>query len=349
MPSLETVNKERERLGLPALDKLATEAKPTEASTTPVENVVESEKTEKPPVNAELSDEQLLELLKKRNIKVPTAEQEVVKTPEQISEEREAQKLSYGLTKGLFNKKDYETFVTDSNSKESIVFAQYLQEAKAEDPALTDDEIKEEFVSKYGLDAEPNTRKNKRGQEEINLISEKILKNKHKKIFEADSAFSQYEDQAKEASEYQKNITSKAPAYKQTIEDVFGDLKKITAKFKQDDSGDEESYDVDLVAENINSLKEKYLQPIAIENAINAGLSKEVIARAAYNEMLASNFPYIAKEMINQALRKKQAGVKGIIPPMNSKKAIEENDKKLTPQQRQMRDELKGIPQPLTN
>lgn len=335
--TLEEVNAGLAAMGRPLLDKLPVKGEEKKEEVITAENKEEVEKKEESTESTkteELSDDALLEMLKKRNIKLPVAEVEVKKTPEQIAEDREASKLTYGLTKGLFNKKDYESFVTDANSKENIVFAQFSQEAKAEDATLTDEEIREEFIEKYGLGAEAGTRKSKRGLQEINILAERILAAKHKKIFEADTAFSNHENQEREVADYVKKINEKSPIYKGYVDEIFTSFKKVVSKF------DDESYEVDIVEDNLKELKEKYSNPKVIENFINSGLTKEQIAESARKDMMDKNFPYITREIVNQALLKKQAGAKGIIPQNNLKSAPAFDESKLTAEQKIMRDQL---------
>jgi hypothetical protein len=225
------------------------------------------------------------------------------------AEDRENAKLSYGLNKGLFNRKTHEQFILDKSNKQQLVFAQYYQDAKKEDPELTDEDIRAEFSSKYGLDAEPDTRKYKRGQQEIDILSDIILKNKYHNIYKLDNEYDTYEKQTLEQQSFQKKLLNEAPSFKKSVDDVFSELKKITTKFS-----DDESYEVEVLDDALNSLKEKFLDKNFVAQKIAQGYTKEEIKDIAFNALLSQNWPVFAQEIVKQALYKHQKGVKGITP-----------------------------------
>ncbi len=351
--TLEQMNEARKAIGAAPLDKLPTGQVADQTTTTDTtenkeEKIVDKTLETTPKVESGITDEQLLELLKGRNINVssldelkPKAE---TKTPEQIQEEKEAARLSFALNKGLFNKKEYESFITDNSTKENLVFSQYVQEAKKEDPEVTDKELQTEFTEKYGLFAEPGTRKHKRGQREIELLADRILKNKYSKIYSAETVFTQYEIEQNAKAEKEKNILSKTPVYKKDIEDIFAGLKKITTKFS-----DTESVETEMMEESINRMKANFLKPEFIQSQIEAGFTKEQIKNQAYLSLVGENLPYLMQEHAKQELLKQQKGTKGIVPPTTAvAKAIQ--DRKLTKDQEVMFEEYqKSLPKAVAN
>lgn len=350
--TLEDANKARESLGLLPLDKLPeTKVEPTSTAKTPEEIEAEKNKekekiTPTSTTETELSEEKVLEFLKKRNPSITSLDEfklkETEKTPEQITDEREAAKLTWALTKGHYNKKKYESFVTDSSKKEDLVFSQYAQEAKKEDATLTDEDIQAEFAEKYGLTAEVGTRKHKRGQEEIGLLADRIMKNKYADVYKADSAFDQYETSEKERVASEKAILAKAPVYQKDVKDVFNELRKITVKFS-----DTESYEAELLADKVTEMENQFLTPAYMTDQIESEYTKEGLKEIAFTALLRKNFPTITQEIVNQALKAKQAGVKGIIQPATVKKPT---TKVLTKEQQVQYDQyVKSIEQPVGN
>lgn len=262
---------------------------------------------------APITDDVILKYLQQKGITVnslddlnkPKTEADI----EKQAEDRENAKLTYGLNKGLFNRKTHEQFILDKSNKQQLVFVQYYQEAKKEDPELSDEDIQSEFASKYGLDSEPTTRKHKRGLQEIEILGDIILKNKYNNIYKLDGEYDTYEKQTLTQKEFERKLLSEAPNYKKTVDDVFGELKKITTKFS-----DDESYDVDILDDAIVGLKEKFLDKNFIAQKISEGYTKEELKEVAFTAILKQNWPLIAKEIANQAILKQQKGVKGIMP-----------------------------------
>lgn len=265
------------------------------------------------PAEVSITDDAVLKYLQEKGISVnsladlnkPLTEADLTKQ----ADDRESAKLTYGLNKGLFNRKTHEQFILDKSNKQQLVFAQYYQDAKKEDPELTDEDIQSEFASKYGLDSEPNTRKFKRGQTEIDILSDIILKNKYKNIYSLDNEFDSYEKQTTTQREFEKRLLNEAPVFKKQVDDVFSELKKITTKFSED-----ESYEVEVLDESLNSLKEKFLDKNFVAQKISQGYTKEEIKDIAFNALLRQNWPVFAQEIVKQALYKQQKGVKGITP-----------------------------------
>ena len=100
---------------------------------------------------------------------------------------------------------------------------------------------------------------------------------------------------------------TEAPIFKKHVDDVFSDLKKITTKFS-----DDESYEVEVMDEALNSLKEKFLDNNFVAQKISQGYTRDEIKDIAFNALLSQSWPVIAKEIVKQALYKQQKGVKGI-------------------------------------
>jgi hypothetical protein len=329
--SLEATNNMRKLQGLEPLTELPKEGAASETKTPEEIEAARvaaeaKAKTENQNNSAdtELSDEQLLKQLEKRGITAKSFEElktpAVAPDPAKLAEQREADELAYGLSKGLFNKKEYDGFVADNSNSQNIVFAQYHAEAKAEDPELTDEEIQLEFESKYGLDAEPGTRKHKRGVKEINTIAESLLKQKYGKIYEAKSSFTGYEKQSQSEKADKIKLETGIPTYNKDIEEVFNSLKKIPVKFS-----DTESVEVDALQSGLDELKSMMLTPDIAKGKILSGYKKETLKEEVFAAFLYRNFPALAKEIANQHLLKHAAGTKGI-PLLGGRGRKEEQD-----------------------
>lgn len=325
--TLEQINALRRMKGEEPLTEMPTEEgnnnQPTEENKPAV--VAKEDDKNKEVVIPEINDDAVLKYLQQKGLSVnsledlnkPATEADLAKQ----ADDRESAKLTYGLNKGLFNRKTHEQYILDKSNKQQLVFAQYYQDAKKEDPELTDEDIQAEFASKYGLDSEPNTRKFKRGQQEIDILSDIILKNKYQNIYKLDNEFDTYEKQTTTQKAFERKLLSEAPVFKKHVDDVFGELKKITTKFSE-----EESYEVEVLDEALNSLKEKFLDNDFVAQKISQGYTRDEIKDIAFNALLSQNWPVFAQEIVKQALYKQQKGVKGIVPVGPQQRQQENNN-----------------------
>lgn len=259
----------------------------------------------------ELSDEELLGLLGKRGITVASLEdlkkKEEPADPALVAEQREVAQLAFGLSKGLFNKKEYDQFVAESQNVQELVFADYYDDAKKADPELKDDEIREEFLAKYGLDKDPDTRMYKRGVKEIAAAGQALLKAKHAKIFTAQQTFSAHEADSLSVTEKQNKVTAGLPGYKKAVEEIFTEFKKIPFKFS-----DEESYEVDILDDVLNGLKTSALDNAYYTQKILQGYDKDKLKKEMWAGLIVANFPTIAQEIAKQHLVRHKANTRGV-------------------------------------
>jgi hypothetical protein len=342
MPDLEKVNIARKSLGLEPLEKLANETPAPEENKNPenpgVPNPENKENPTPPPVVGELTNEQLVELLGKRGITVSSLDdlkpKDPQKTPQELADEEEAEKLAFGLTKGLFKKSDYESFITDNHSQVELVFANFEAEAKADDPTLTPEEIREEFEAKYGLNAEVGTRQHKRGAKELAVIAKELLKSKHSKIYEAENKFAGHKATANSQAEYNRNIIAKTPQYKADVEEAFSSAKKIAEG-------------IEIPEESVTEIKNLFLESKFVEAQIKNGFTKEQIAHQVKAAVYSKNMEFILKRNADLAVDAHKAGAKGIVPIGTERKEQDTNKKQLTPAQQQEYDRyLAAQPKP---
>lgn len=308
---LEVINKLRAEQGLDPLTELPKkDATPTLPSKSDV--LDKNPDPETPPTQV-LNQDSVLEFLRQQGIEASSLE-DLKKKPEVdpllAAEQRDAAILSYGLQKGKFNKKTYESFIKESSDLEQLVFQQEFSEAQKEDSELTLEDFQAEFATKYGLDTELGTRKHKQGQKNLTIIGNQILQNKYKNIYETESDYSNYENSQKSIEERNKKIEAGAKKYKEKIDTVFNKLKKIPAKFS-----DEEVYEVDAMNDSLDALKALMTQDDFATQQILRDTPEEELSEIAYTRFLRDNFPRIAKEIAVQYAHKNQKGTRGIPVP----------------------------------
>jgi hypothetical protein len=276
----------------------------------------EKEKQKQTPAPAPvITDEMLFEELSKKTGKKFTSWDELKPKPEEIdkekaAEQREANKLSYGLQKGLFNKKQFENFIADSKDPIGLVYAAELNEAKKDDPEWNADkeaEFKEEFEAKFGIGLDPSSSKYKRGQKQIGIIADTILRHEYSPIYNLEGEYSKYETVQTTEAANKKKILEVAPIYKKDVEEVVSGLATIDFPF-----GDDEKYTVPVSEEIRNSIQSVLMDQDFVKSKILEGYKKEEIAQLATNLVISQNYGSLAHEAAKLYRAKHEKGVRGI-------------------------------------
>lgn len=315
--NLENINAQRVRNGLSPLDKLPDappaagggkedEEKPSDPPTPP---------TPEPPLasdddETEIEDEKLIKALQKKGIVLKTIDDlKIPPDPVKLAEQKDADQLSYSLSKGLFSVKEHENYIREKNNPRDLVFAAYYDEAKQEDPTATDEDIQAEFEEKYGCNANESTFKFKRGVQEIGLLADKILKDKYKNIFSATTSYAKYEADQTSKRQRDATILAKAPLYKKDVLSAIDKLKTIKLSVDAD-----ESYEVAVPETALESLKQLFLEPETAASQIMQGYTAEDLHNIAYTALLKEHLPSLFSEGAKQYHLKRQKGAKGIPP-----------------------------------
>lgn len=278
--------------------------------------LAEEEKNKQTPAAVpELTDDQLLEAISKKAGKKITSWDELKPKPEEVdkekaAEQREAEKLSFGLQKGLFNKKQFEGFISDSKNPVGLVYTAELNDAKKDDPDWTEEkeqEFKEEFEVKFGLNLDKTSSQFKRGQKQLNIIAETILKNTYAPIYNLEGEYGRFETErtAKEAEK--KKILEAAPIYKKEVGEIVASLATVEIPF-----GADEKYTVPVPKEIRDAIQEVLLDKDFFTSQVLKGYKKEEIEQIATNMVITQNFHTLAHEAAKQYRAKHEKGVRGI-------------------------------------
>lgn len=266
-------------------------------------------------VITDIPEDQLLEAIAKKTGRSIKSWDELKPTPEAIDKEkeqekREIDKLSFGLKKGFFNKSQYESFISDSKSPISLVYNAELEEAKSADPQWDADkekEFKEDFDARFGLDLDPTSAKHKRGQKQLGIIAENILRNTYSGILNLENEYSKYESQEKSKSEQHKKVLAAAPIYKKDVEEAMASIKEIEIPF-----GKDEKYTVKVPDDILQSVQETLMDQDFVKSKILEGYKKEEIVQIAHTMAISQNFSILAYEVAKQYRHKHEKGVRGI-------------------------------------
>ncbi len=258
----------------------------------------------KKPSISDFSEEEILNHLKSKGIALPNAKDE---TPEEKQAKRDAQKMAWAFANGKISVKEQSSYNAEVADPENTVYREFLKDQKAEDPALTDTEIWDEFQKKYDLDADPNSRQYKTGQRLLNTMFDTLLKEKYPNVFKIDPEYSEYEAGENSRKETEEKITKGAPVYASTIEDIFTkEVAKVDLKYGSD------SYSIDVPQEVLDEVKSVFLDPSTAINHVKAGTSKEELQTIIEMTMLHQHKDKIFENAVKQALDKHFKGIKGI-------------------------------------
>lgn len=262
-----------------------------------------------PPAQIEMTDAQVLEYLRKKNLNIKSLDELAPPVDPSIeADKREAQKLSFAINNNIFTKKEYDSFITESKDPDSLVFRDYLHEALTEDPEISEDDVRAEFLEKYGLNSDPNSRRYKRGMKEIQMNADQILKEKYGKIYAADQSFNQHEQIQKQNQERQAKLLSQTPQYKNDVEQLVGNLKNYKVQFPNS-----EEFVVSLPEEYLGAIKQKFIDPAYVEQLVEKGYSKELLQETIELTAIKENLPSIIRAYHDEQMRAKQAGTRGIV------------------------------------
>lgn len=253
---------------------------------------------------------------------------------------REAEKLAYGLKKGLFNKTDYDSFVADSKDRLGLVYRAELAEAKKDDPDWDEEkerEFKAEFDERFGIDQDPTSAKHKRGQRQISVMADSLLKGTYGSILQLDHQYDEHERTSTERKQEQQKILSETPAFKENIKAAIQDLSTFKQKF-----GDEE-YEVKVPTEVLNNVEQLLMDEKFVADQILRGKNKkETISQVAQGLMLTQHFTTLSYEVAKQYRERHARGVRGI--PQQGRLDTEQIDSpELTERQKQALEHFRSV------
>jgi len=301
-----------------AADKLAADkliADKAAADEAEAERVrLEAEKNKPAISTPDLTDESVLAYLKSKNINVASLTELSPKKNEddaqKIADQKENEKLSFGLQQGLFKRNEYESFISDRKDRVGIVYRAELEDAKQSDPDWTEEkeaEFKESFDAEFGIGLDPTSAKFKRGQKKLATISDAILRETYAPIYSLDSKYSEFDSRRQSQQQEQQKILTEAPKYKEDVDAVMNDFVKIPVSMGKDGT-----FDVPVSQTIRDGVKELLLDETFVRQQILAGHKKENIASVAKNIIISQNFHELAHEAAKLYRLKHEKGTRGI-------------------------------------
>lgn len=290
---------------LDAEAKLAEELKEAEAKkekpNTPVKENVASE----------ITDDIILAKLKERGINInsledlspkPAAEDEAKK-----KEQRESEKIIWGLKNGKFNKDQLSNYSADSKDRKGLVIRTYAEEVKALNPELKPEEVDEYVKERFALDKDPDSWQYKQGMKEIDRISDKLLSDNYSSILNLDNEFGTYENTILSQKEEEMRILKEAPVYTKSVKEVVDGLKEIEVPFS-----DSEKYSIPIPKEIKDAVEGLMLKDDYAKSKIARGYDVEQLRKEALEAIVTNNIGVIAAEAAKLHKSKHEKGVRGI-------------------------------------
>lgn len=265
------------------------------------------------PEKVQLTDDEIMKIVAEKTGRTLSSwddlkpkQEEVDK--EKLAEEREADKLAWGLKNKKILQKDYERFIaTTSKDPVAVVREFRKQQEMKDDPNFDEKTFNEEFDEEFGLDEKPETRRYTKGQQVIKQLAKNILENSFSAIFNLESEYSAHEQNQKSLSAREQKIKQGAPAYKEAIDKVKDTMKKVKAKFSEN-----EEYEADVMEASIDKVVSMMTDPEWAAGKILNGYTQEQLNDVAYTIILKENFPALALDFAKQYHLKHAKGVKGI-------------------------------------
>lgn len=291
------------------------------------------------PTQVELTDEQLLEIASKKAGRPIKSWDELKLSPTEedkrkAEEARDSEKLSFGLQKGLFNKKQYAAFISDSKDPKDLVYSRELAAAKKDDAEWDEQkeaDFKEEFEVKFGLNLDESSTKHKRGIKQLTMIADNILKTDYASIYSLDAEYSKHETDQANITAQQQKILKEAPIYKQNVEAVVGALSKVEMDFGG------EKYEVPIPKETLDSLTEDLMNSDFAAAQISKGYTKEELQTVARQYIIHKNYNHLSFEAAKLYRAQHEKGVHGIPEKGKIEKEVAMNEN-LTPEQQKALD-----------
>lgn len=231
---------------------------------------------------------------------------------DKIKQERENRKIARALQTGKITKSDIDAYISDNNDRESVVYDHYYDNQKAVDPTLDDAEIEQSFNERFAINADKESREYKAARREITFLSDTLINQKHAKYLSIDSEFDSYEKNTLEEQKVTQEIHAKYPQFQKDISDVKSGLKTLKVALS-----DTESYDVELDDELLSTYTGRMLTPEYAKKIIAKGYTKEEIHDIVRSAVITDNFESIVKGVVDAAMLKRQAGLRGIPPKRN--------------------------------
>lgn len=240
---------------------------------------------------------------------------------EKQKEQREADKVAFGLKQGIIKPKQYESYLQDISNREEVAFQQYFAEQLTEDSNLTEKDARVEFNEKFGLESDKDSRQYKRGQKEIGILTDNIIRHTYADILSLDAKYEAHENSEKSSREITQSITSKVPEYTKAVKNAIAAVKKGRV-----DLGETGVFEYEVEDEVLAEYENELLSNERTAKSIQNGYTEKSLIDTINGAIKVSNFDSLVAGVVEQAFIKREKGLKGVVPARNFNARAVQND-----------------------
>lgn len=250
-----------------------------------------------PPVTPieDLSNEQLLEMLSKKGIKVSSLDDLLPrKTEEELKADADKRKndmLAFGLSTGKFKKEEYDSYLRLQDNKMDVIKSELKEKIKVANPELSDEQI-EEKVALYTFAhlEEGDVLRTQREQELIELADAKLQK-QFKNIYNLENDFEQHEQGINNKTNFENKVKAALPVYQKDISTVLDSLKVIDVPVNDTKNPENNvTVQVRFSDTDLKELEDAFLLPDQIIQRVKNGYTVERLKEEAETVLLKKHF-----------------------------------------------------------
>ena len=183
-------------------------------------------------LNDELSDEQLVELLKKRGATISSLEDLKPKpTPEELAEkEREKQgaMLAHGLSTGKFKKEEYDAYQRAQSNKIAVIREDIAEQFQAAFPELSPEAIEEKVANYMFENLGPDDAVRQAREKELLTLADMKISDKYKNIVSLPKDYEMHLEGLNKQANFEKKVQATLPVFKADVSKALESLRKFT-------------------------------------------------------------------------------------------------------------------------
>jgi hypothetical protein len=265
--------------------------------------------SEAPASQPELTNEAVLNFLKKNGIEVGSISEITKKPteePSQVDKDKaaEAKRSSiraFGLQNGKVTTTELDSYARDINTHPTdlaydIFKKQRLAELKAEgvaeDKMPTDEALYKDFADYNYLEADEKDPKRVRREKELELYVDNYLKNTYKNIYGLESDYNEHETVQQARSSYNGHVAEAFKNIPTELSFSFPDVKDASGKTQL-------TYKVKPSPEVLRAIQESYNSDAMFSILQSKNVDDKFIAEAIQNELILKDLPRVIAEVAN--------------------------------------------------
>ena len=270
---------------------------------------------------AGISDDDFIAELKRRTGKDDVTDLITPKVDEkELKAKKKSAALAYGLDKGLIKADELEDYIKANSNPHQTVYEQQLEDARLE-ADFDEETFRAEYEEEFGLNADKDSAKYKRGQKRLDALADNIIKSTYSNVVSIEDKYSSFETEQESVKKEEAEILAKAVPYKEMITTIANELKSFDLPIGES----ENVLNVDA-SEAIESYIEHYLDSATVKSEIKRGATKEQITQSIKNAIIIENLPNILQDAENKAVIRYRMGLKGVAPPARVAAGLEAVD-----------------------